>query len=66
MPEVRHGVMATLKNNGTWRVECQDCEFNLPALNQADAKRLVALHLRLVTEVALNIQEDKNESESNQ
>jgi len=64
MPTVRHRVKATLKESGAWVVECQDCDFKMPALNQSDAKRLVALHIRLVTEVALDIEEDrKHESD---
>jgi hypothetical protein len=39
-----HRVAATLKDSGAWVVECQDCDFRMPAMNQTDARRLVAMH----------------------
>ena len=65
MTTTQHRVTATLKSGGAWVVECHDCDFKMPALNQTDAKRLVSLHLRMVTEVALDIENDKNKEQSN-
>jgi len=56
----QHTVTVTLKSSGAWVVECVDCGFKLPAMNQTDANRLKVLHLRVVRE----LEKEKNESES--